>query len=239
MNKMLKLVNKGFELTMSTLHGRHKVIKQGIITSLCLTMIVALVPSKAFADEKGIESETDMYAQHVTENVNIEGVNYKYEYYYDSKGERNILVTNTATSESNILTYNEKTSTIYLDNEKLGEVKTVFENDPELKDISRSPRLAWTLQGTFHNTISWGKGTTVAMVAGAIAVYLATLGTAGVVAAMGSGSLSVLASNTIGGTLHRTLYRSTSGSLVHHKYNWSFVANTGQRFGTYTYQYTL
>lgn len=238
-NKMLNSINEVFKSTMNNMYKRHKVIKQCIVTSLCCAMVVALVPSNVFASEKGNEKETDMYSQNVTENVNIEGVNYTYEYYYDNNGQRNILITDTANSVSNTLTFNEQNSTFYLDNEKLGEVKTVLEKDSELENSAPQTRLNWKLQGTYHNKITWSRGTTVAVVAGAIAVYLATLGAAGVIAAMGSGSLSVLASNAIGGTLHRTLYRATTGSRVHHKYNWSFVASTGQRFGTYTYQYTL
>lgn len=235
MNKILNLINEIFKSTITTISNKHKVIKQCIATSLCLAMIVTVIPSKVFAGE----NESNLYSQNATENINIEGINYTYKYYYDSKGQRSILITDTTNSVSNILTYNEKNSTFYLDNEKLGEVKTVSEKDPQLDNSNILSKLNWKLQGTYHNKISWSKGTTVAVVAGAIAVYLATLGAAGVLAAMGSGAVSVLASNAIGGTLHRTLYHATTGSKQNYKYNWSFVSSTNQRFGTYTYQYTV
>lgn len=239
MNKMLNLINEMLKSTMTRLYKKHRVIKQCIVTSLCLTMVVTLVPTKVFASEKDINNEIDMYAQNVTENVNIEGVNYTYEYYYDSEGERSVLITDTTNSVSNVLTYNEESSTFYLDDEKIGEVETVFEKDSKLDESSPLSRLSWQLQGTYHNKISWIRGTRTAIVAGAVATYLGTLGAAGVIAAMGAAALGTLAAQTIGGTLHRTLYRAKTGTRQHYKYNWSFVASTGQRFGTYTYQYTV
>ena len=239
MSKILNLMNKVFKSTTTTLYKRSKVIKQCIVTSLCLSMVIAIIPTNIFASEKGIKNEGDMYSQNVTESVNIEGVNYTYKYYYDSEGQRSILVSDTTNSVSNVVTYNEETSTIYLDNEKLAEVETVYENDPHLEDSTPQSKLNWVHQGTYHNKISWSKGTTVAAVAAAISIHLATLGAAGVIAAMGTGALGVLAASAIGGTLHRTLYRATTGSRVFHKYNWSFVANTGERYGTYTYQYAV
>lgn len=84
--------------------------------------------------------------------------------------------------------------------------------------------------------ISWKLGTTVSVVAGALAVYLPSLGAAGVIAAMGSGSLSILASAATGGTLNvKYEWYQVGITTPQYRYYWSFKASTGDTYGPYLY----
>lgn len=77
----------------------------------------------------------------------------------------------------------------------------------------------------------------VAAVAASISVGLGFIGGAAVIAAMGTGVLSVLAAGAIGGTLYvETYYMTILFQPTHYLYIWSFTANTGDSYGPYYYQ---
>ena len=98
----------------------------------------------------------------------------------------------------------------------------------------------WEILSTSSHYISWTQGTTVAVavVAGAIAVYLGSLGTAGVIAAMETAALSAIASSSVGGTLYVELHMySVPFVTPQYRFVWTFTASTGDPYGPYYYHY--
>ena len=92
----------------------------------------------------------------------------------------------------------------------------------------------WEILSKDSHRLTWAQETTVAIVAGALAVYLATLGPAGVIAAMGTGALGVLAASSSGGTLYIELHMYTAPFVApQYRYVWSFTASTGDKYGPY------
>lgn len=173
-----------------------------------------------------------MYEEEQVEVVNISDVNYSYSYFYEN-GNRTILITNDANDTVDKVWFDEETSTIYLN----GEVFAIPIGDSHQNDISLAATGWQTISSSSHY-ISWAKGTTVAVVAAALAVYLGTLGTAGVIAAMGTAALGTLAANAIGGTLYVKLQEYyVPLSTPQYRYEWSFTASTGTSYGPYYYHY--
>jgi hypothetical protein len=129
------------------------------------------------------------------------------------------------------LSYNTYDSTIYYNDEILSGIK---ENSNSENLIS--PTNIWTTIGNDSYYVSWATGTTVAAVAGAISIYLGSLNPAGVIAAMGTGTLGILAASASGGTLRVESQRYTPGfGAPQHRFVWSFTANTGDFYGNYVY----
>lgn len=177
-------------------------------------------------------AETDIFNQGLVESIDIEGVTYTYEYYYDINGLKSISITNMARSQTQILTFDEKTSNIYLDGQKISEVNPSYDN---VNSSTRAVDTSWKLTaGPVHRYISWAKGTTTAIVLGLISGALGLAGSY-VSSALG-GALSILAGQCSGGTLHYSkYYRNLALGQVQYRTDWSFVASTGDRYGTYTY----
>lgn len=94
----------------------------------------------------------------------------------------------------------------------------------------------WTRISSSSHYVSWKKGTTVAVVAAAIASLTSGLGPVGVIASIGLSSISALAASAIGGRLYVSLYnmRDNLGKM-YYRYEWSFKASTGEYFGPYYY----
>ena len=98
----------------------------------------------------------------------------------------------------------------------------------------------WETLSNETHYVSWAKGTTVAVVAGVIAIYLGSLGVAGVIAAMGTGALSILAASAIGGTVYLKLQWFQAAFVApQYRYLWSFKASTGDKYGTYVSHVTF
>lgn len=177
-------------------------------------------------------TENDIFSQGLVENIDIEGVTYTYKYYYDENGNRNISINDIARSKSQTLTFDEKKSNIYLDGKKISDVKTSYE---DVNSSNRAVDTRWKLiNRPVHKYISWAKGTSTAIVIGVIA---GALGIAGyyVSSALGS-ALSILSGQCSGGTLHYSkYYRNLALGQSQYRTDWSFVASTGDRYGTYTY----
>lgn len=173
-----------------------------------------------------------LYEQETRKIINIDGVNYTYNYCYEN-GNRTIIITNDENDTINKLYYDESTSVIYLDDNLFA----IPVNDIQQRNMSLSTYGWQTISSSSHR-ITWAQGTTVAIVAGAIAVYLGTLGAAGVIAAMGSAALGVLAASSVGGTLYVSLQEYyVPLTMPQYRYKWSFTASTGDSYGPYYYHY--
>lgn len=159
-------------------------------------------------------TKCDLYAQKASETVTIEGIDYTYHYFYEGEN-RVITITNNRDNSTDKIVYNTKSNITYINNDA-------------------QPIASWQTLSKESNYVSWAKGTTVAVVAGAIAVALSGLGAAGVIAAMGTTALGVLAAAAIGGTVNLELqWYYAPPAATQYRYLWSFKASTGDRYGTY------
>lgn len=177
-------------------------------------------------------SAYDMYSMQMSETLNIDGVNYTYQYHYKN-GNRAVTITNDLNDNIDEIVYDASSSNIYLNDEICG---SIANNDEQLEEDTPSARAfyEWETCSSSTEKISWAKGTTTAIVAGCIAIYLGTLGTAGVIAAMGPSALSILAASSVGGTLYVKLQSFIAPAAgTQYRYLWSFKASTGDLYGTY------
>ena len=94
------------------------------------------------------------------------------------------------------LTFHVKTGELYINNNFFGE--QIYDEGNESSNITFLS--GWQSLGKDSYRVTWAKGTSAAMVAAALFAYWGTLGPAGVIAAMGTGALSALASHKC--TLH-------------------------------------
>ena len=180
-----------------------------------------------------IDIENDIFAQNLTETIEIEGIYYNYKYYYNTNGLKSVSITNLLNSNVDILTFDEGNTTIYLNGQEIAYTNTEYDcysNDEKSSE--------WTLiAGPAHLKITWKAGATVSVVSTLIAGALSVPASA-IVQALGSG-LTYLASKAEGGTLHFSkYYRDLALGQVQYKTDWSFVACTGKRLGTYDYYST-
>lgn len=210
----------------------HSSISVALSIILCFCMAAFhIYPVKA-ADETILPNDQMMYEENSSETVNINGINYTYQYSLDENNNRTICITNDVDSFVDRITYLKETGEIYLNNEILGKVKTLTSDSEKIDNYTS--RDAFVYFGPLNEYISWAKGTTAAAVAAVIAVALPSLGAAGVIAAMGTAALGVLAASSIGGTVKGSIYRLNSTYHIQYKYVWSFTASNGDRYGTYT-----
>ena len=87
--------------------------------------------------------------------------------------------------------------------------------------------------------ITWGKGISTAALAASISVVLGFLGPAGVIAAMGTSAVGVIAAGAIGGTVNVELQMYQLPLVApQYRYIWSFKASTGDFYGPYLYHQT-
>lgn len=164
----------------------------------------------------------NFYIDNKIETVNIDGITYAYYFYYEN-GNRAITITNDSTNNIDTIVYDEVSSTIYLNT---GFHALVKSQPSMLSTVS----IGWETLSKSSDYISWAKGTSVAIIAGMIAIYVGTLGPAVVIAAMGTGALSVLAASSVGGTVYVEA-QMFSVPLVapQYRYIWSFKASTGDK----------
>ena len=109
--------------------------------------------------------------------------------------------------------------------------KAIIDNTASTLDLGFTD--GWESLQTSSHYISWGEATTKAVIAGMIAIYLGSLGTKGVIAAMGVGALGVIAANSSGGTVRTELQWYHSLFYTQYRYVWSFEASTGDVYGPY------
>ena len=201
-------------------------MKKIIAILLSLIMIFSFSIS-AFAANTTYENE-DLYLNEESESVMLEGVNYTYHYYY-LNGNRAINVVNNDTGHIDTIVYDNAASKIYLNNEPFPLVINA-----ESAVCAPTYSSNWESLGTGSYRVSWALGTTVSVVAGAIATALGFLSSKGVIAAIGANALSTIASNSIGGTLTvETQWLHLPFTNPQYRYIWSFTASSGDKYGPY------
>lgn len=169
----------------------------------------------------------NLYTNEESETVMIDGTSYTYQFYYIN-GNRAVDIINNDSGHIDKLVYNSTTSEMYLNDKQFSTINNITSIP--------SPAFTngWESLGTSSHYVSWAQGTTAAIVAGAIAIYLGSLGPAGVIAAIGIGVLGILASSSSGGTITvegQWLYLPLTAPQ--YRFIWSFTAGTGDKYGPY------
>ena len=204
-----------------------KQFKKSIRVIISMILVMALLGgSCVFATDS---RKAIFTLENTCEIIEIENTEYKYEYFMED-GMRVVTITNMSTNSIDKITYNPITGAAYLNNSLFAE---------RIKSSANTKSLGYTADGweilardSYY--ITWSQGTTIAIVAGAIAVYLGSLGAGGVIAAMGAAALSVLAACCAGGTLDLELHMYSMPFVeTQYRYKWSFTANTGESYGPY------
>lgn len=195
-----------------------------------LTMLLAIVFMCSFTIQPAFAATAgtsyDLYANEESETLYIDGTSYTYNYYYEN-GSRAIDIINNESGHIDKIVYNEEDKTISLNENQLA----VIGNTVSTLDLGFTD--GWESLGTSSHYISWAESTTTAVIAGMIAIYLGSLGTAGVIAAMGVGALGIIAANANGGTITAELQWYHSLFYTQYRYIWSFEASTGDTYGPY------
>ena len=177
---------------------------------------------------------TDLYADNISESVDIDGINYTYVYSYDLEGNRVIYVTNTETGISDIVTYDISTSTIYFNDEEVAKTS----NSALSSSTARARDAGWEKVGSGSQYISWATGTSAAALAAVIAIALG-VGSASIIAVMGVSVLGVIAGAAIGGTVKYTCYAWQPATYPYlFQYDYTFTASTGDTYGPYSIIYS-
>lgn len=224
-----------------------KISSKVLACTLCATTLLTQQVYAADLNGESVISSTisnsayDMYLSEAVETLNIDGINYTYQYHYKD-GNRAITVTNDANNNIEEILYDTSSGTLYLNDEVLGIVENESEQleESEQYGVSAAAYYTWETLSSESHRISWLKGTTTGMVCGAIAAYLGTLGPAGVLAAMGTGAVGVLAASSSGGTLYLKLQSfQAPPAAVQYRYLWSFKASTGDVYGTYISPFSM
>lgn len=194
----------------------------------------SLFAQSVFASSKNTNIEYNLYDEEKNETVNIDGVNYTYKYTYKN-GNRVTIITNDTNNNIEELLYDESSSNMYLN----GELITTNQTESTQQQLlSSRAYYVWQTLSSDSSYISWGKATTAAVLAGMIATALGSLGAAGVIAAMGTAALGVIAAQTSGGTVYNTLQMYTAPFMnPQYRTVWGFKAGTGDYYGDYIYNW--
>lgn len=205
---------------------------RGLTLLLVVVFMFSFTIQPAFAATH-TNTSYKLFANEESETVYIDGASYTYRYYYEN-GNRAIDIVNNETGNTDKLVYDEAASVMHLNENQF----------PIVDCITSTSALTytngWESMGTSSYYISWGTATTAAVVAGMIAIYLGSLGTAGVIAAMGVGALGVIAANSSGGTLTTELQElNIPFTTPQYRYIWSFIASTGDTYGPYISHVTV
>lgn len=172
------------------------------------------------------------YINNDIETVTIDGTSYTYQYYYENDN-RAINIKNNETGHMDKLVYDKASEIILLNNSQVS-----FSTNAVSTPTTAAS--GWESLGSSSHYISWAKATTVAAIAGMIAVYLGTLKAAGVIAAMGTTALGVLAASSGGGTVNVELQWFYAPFVTpQYRYIWSFKASTGDKYGPYISHVTM
>lgn len=173
----------------------------------------------------------DICRQNITETINIDGINYTYDFYYEN-GNRVVKITNDMNKHIDKIIYDEELGIIYLNG-------VISARVSENKTQNARAMGEWETLSKDSKYITWGKGISTAALAASISVVLGFLGPAGVIAAMGTSALGVIAAGAIGGTVNVELQMYQLPLVApQYRYIWSFKASTGDFYGPYLYHQT-
>lgn len=214
-----------------------KLFKTLIALTLCSILSFGLT---VHAADNGLEieiqkSEKEIYGNNLEETININGINYTYNYYYDKDGNRTIRTTNNSTKHVDIIKYDKETSEILLNDEVIVSSNNISDSTTLEKNINKTSRAnRWKYIGTKKKNFSWKKNELVSNVAASLAMAIPGVTVKQVIAQMGLTLLSQLAKTSTKGTVTTKTYQLKAGKLTNNKYVATLVAN-GKKRGTYTF----
>ena len=211
-----------------------KFVSMMVVMAMLAT--VAVLPAYAEEVEKS-ESIYDIYAQEMTEVVDIEGDQFVYRYFYDSKGYRNITIQEVGTNIVDTVVYDDDKGEIYLNDKMFGTVttrKVGSLTDLNSKEAQAFASSSWVFLNSYVKQVSWEEGTTVAIIAAAIAVALAFTGAGAIISMVEATLLYSLALHARGGSVSNSIYKLPLATDFTLKEVWSVTSQNGVKIGPYT-----
>lgn len=193
-----------------------------------------LTVSAAPLDDRQAFSEQDYFAQELTEVVEVEGVEYTAHYSYNEFNDRIITITNEMNGDVDVLLFDDTNSSVYLN----GEIAATWGSDFSASDDTTTYGPGWENVGGGKEYITWGKAVTVAVFAYIVAGVLSLMTGSMVILAMGIGTISLIASMSIGGTIRWTMYKYETIIAINVLYEWRFIINN-EYYGPYEHMLAL
>ncbi len=211
--------------------GFKKIVATVLTASMAMSVTVP-----AFAENN--ITHNDIYAQHFSETVTIEDENYIFQYEYDENGNRQITITNEENNATDILVADEKTATIYLNDEAL--LTSSTEANQNGLEITASG--GWQDIGTETFTFTIDHATNINAVAAGVAALLAAftqpfgyyvVGAAAVINAMGVVVLQSFVNKHVDCPVTATFSQYVSFGQIQYRLSWTFLYE-GKTLGPYS-----
>lgn len=201
---------------------------------ILLTIIssISISVSASSANNSNIENSTIL---------TIDGSLYKFEE-INFDGKEITRVTNLSTHTQELIYFDENRGIVFSNNKPVAYVseETSTENNTlhSISPFTTDPY--WTYVETKYYKVTWAKGASIAVVAGAIAAVLPGKSKLSVILALGIGTLGGIAGSAIGGTVKLSLYKHVTPQTakIELLYEWSFIAPTGETYGPFSYMQT-
>lgn len=215
-----------------------------IASVLCLTMLAG---TTSFAQEGAVVTDENInpYVQELTEEVEIDGTTYSYEYDLQD-GKKVTNITNEDTSETDVLVYDEENGVFYLNGSVVAEIEDVEEEDINVGEQSgadvfedggvsmQAKASRYKYIGAVNKKVTWKHGVAVAVAAGIIAAALVCMTGAKVIFSIGYNAVKYFANNCVGGRVKSKVYEMKAGKVTNYKHVWSFTTSKGKKYGNYT-----
>lgn len=202
------------------------------ITSLLVIIFVAnfviVVPASAVTVSKSEQTRE--------ETAIIDGVTYIFNLYYRDDI-RTVSITNNKTDNIDVIRYDIGKAELVINGERFSTCSIESGEETSLV-MPKDAEPGWEVKTSGTHYVSWAQGTTVAVVAAALSVYLGTLGPAGVIAAMGTGALGALAASCSGGTIYMEYQVLIMVGVNQQRWMWTFTASTDDFYGPF-YSYVV
>lgn len=137
-----------------------KKYKKVIATILSSSLLMG---TTVFAGERNLENISNPYVEKAEEELQIEGINYRYEYGVE-KGNKVTYITNEKTKEKDKLVYDETEGIFLLNGEKIAEIEKTEEIDRSVENENYYQNRAskYNYVGTVNNKVTWKRGVAVA-----------------------------------------------------------------------------
>ena len=207
-----------------------KIASKSIALALAGTFAVTPLFNMVSAME-GVVDYKKMCIENYEEVIEFDGVIYKYQYSSDQNGNQITKIINTSTGKEDILTFMD--NKVLLNNENFASIESTMDAPSTTEQRKMNE---WVCTGTYHKTIKWASNGEGYLVLSVIAQAM-SLSNALVKASVGIGIFNSIASYCNGGTLHYSTWYYASLASTTHRYDWSFKASSGKRWGTYHIQF--
>lgn len=206
------------------------------ITSIALAMILIITCSLGATTALAAEND-DNTSQN--ETIVLDGSVYAFEESYYN-GMPATYIVNLTENTRDVVYYDEATGTVYYNGEPMAYIEKVSTTVADSgSGISLLAADHWTYMETSSFKVTWAHKASVFVVAGAISAVVGAVvpgvNTVTIILAIGLGALKGLADAAMGGTVQLdTYYHIYSDGRIQYKWDWTFIAPTGERYGPFT-----